>query len=196
MTAPRRAHHVAMTSLDYVLDIALIAIVIVQIRGRRLSPLTLVLPLVIVAWVASSYLHGVPTAGNDLELVALGAGSGLVLGTMCGLTTFVTRRDDGRVFVKAGVAAAIFWVLGVGARFAFQLYVTHGGDRAIGRFSVVHHITSGEAWTACIILMAIGEVAARSGIIAWRAYRLAQVETVGIHLPARESIMELRDPAT
>ena len=64
--------------------------------------------------------------------------------------------------------AAILWVVGVGTRFAFQLYATHGGAGAIGRFSAAHSITSSEAWVAALLFMAIGEALTRTAVVAFR----------------------------
>jgi hypothetical protein len=161
-----------MSLTDYIIDIGLIGIVFLQIRGRRLTLRSLLIPLAIVAWAVSNYLHGVPTGGNDLLLVSLGTAMGALLGALSGLFTRVTGRPDGSVVAKAGLLAATFWVLGVGARFAFQLYATHGGAAAIGRFSAAHHITSGSAWVAALLFMAIAEVVLRTGILAWQARSL------------------------
>ncbi|MDA8323451.1 MAG: hypothetical protein M0030_27060 [Actinomycetota bacterium] len=155
-----------MTFTDYVLNAAIIALVLFQIRGRRLGPRTLILPITVVAVVAASYLRAIPTAGGDLPLILAGAGAGLVLGAACGLATAVYRRPDGVVMAKAGPVAAALWVAGVGARLAFALYATHGGARAIGDFSVAHHITSGQAWVDCLVLMALVEVLSRSAVLA------------------------------
>jgi hypothetical protein len=157
-----------MTFTDYVIDIALMAVVLLQIRGRRLTLLSLVLPIGIVVYAATQYLHGIPTGGNDLALVAVGATAGMALGALTGLFTFVRRNADGRAYAKAGAAAAILWLVGVGTRFAFQLYVTNGGARAIERFSAHHAITSSAAWTAALILMAFGEVIARTAVLGLR----------------------------
>jgi hypothetical protein len=162
-----------MTSTDYIIDIGLIALVALQLRGRRLSLFSLLLPLVLVSWAAETYLSGVPTAGNDLVLVGAGTVAGLTLGTLCGLFTSVRHDGNGSVVAKAGAWAALFWVLGVGTRFAFQMYATHGGGAAIVHFSAAHGITSNEAWVATLILMAIGEVVARTAVIGARAYRVA-----------------------
>ena len=162
-----------MTSTDYIIDIGLIALVALQLRGRRLSLFSLLLPIVLVAWAAETYLSGVPTAGNDLILVGAGALAGLTLGTLCGLLTSVRHDGQGSVVAKAGAWAAVFWVLGVGTRFAFQMYATHGGGASIVHFSAAHHITGNEAWVATLILMAIGEVVARTAVIGARAYRVA-----------------------
>lgn len=163
-----------MTLTDYILDIALIAIVLLQIRGRRLTTRAMLIPIAIVAWAADNYLHGIPTQKNDLVLVIGCATLGAILGTLAALTTRVKAGPDGHPIAKAGFLAAAFWILGVGTRFAFQLYSSHGGQGAIERFSSTHGITSGEAWTAALVLMAISEVAARTVIIGWRGYKVRQ----------------------
>jgi hypothetical protein len=159
-----------MTFTDYLLDIVLIGVVLLQLRGRRLSLTSMLIPIAIVAWAANQYLHGIPTAGNDLLLVAVGATAGLALGVLTGLFTFIRRGDDGHPYARAGAIAAILWLVGVGTRFAFQVYASHGGGAAIARFSADHAITSTEAWTAALILMAFGEVLARTTVLGVRAW--------------------------
>jgi hypothetical protein len=163
-----------MTFSDYLIDISLIALVVFQIRGRRLTTRALLLPLGIVSWVAYSYLRGVPTAGNDLFLVVGCAALGATLGGLSGRFTSVYPDADGTPMAKAGLIAAALWILGTGARLAFQLYATHGGGAAVGRFSVAHSITSASAWTAALILMALSEATFRTGILAWRANAVRQ----------------------
>jgi hypothetical protein len=169
-----------MTLTDYILDIGLIAIVLLQVRGRRLTTRSMLIPIAIVAWAADNYLHGIPTAKNDLVLVVGCTLLGAILGTMAAVTTKVFSGEGSFPMAKAGFWAAAFWIVGVGTRFAFQLYASHGGDRAIGRFSASHGITSPEAWTAALVLMAIGEVATRTVIIGVRGYNLRRrIETSG-----------------
>jgi len=174
-----------MTTTDYVLDIALIAIVLLQIRGRRLTPRSQLIPLAIVAW----------AAGNDLLLVIGCAAVGTVLGTLCAVFTSVRPDTQGFPVAKAGVVAAVLWILGVGARFAFQLYATHGGQAAIARFSLAHDITSSEAWTAALVLMALCEVVARVGILAWRGYTVRQMSGNMAGSPARSGETLAGSPA-
>jgi hypothetical protein len=164
-----------MTLSDYILDLALIGVVVLQIRGRRLTLRSLLWPLIIVAIVAGQFLHSIPTSGNDLVLIIGCAAVGALLGGLCAAFTSVTLHDDGTPFAKAGVAAAALWVLGVGMRLAFQLYATHGGADAIGRFSFAHHISllgNSDAWVAALILMAIGEAVVRSAVLAFRGLKL------------------------
>jgi hypothetical protein len=158
-----------MTLTDYLIDLALIGIVFLQLRGRQLTVRSLLLPVALVAWAASSYLHSIPTAGNDLILIAACAATGIALGSAAGLLTRVTTAGNGVPFAKAGVAAAVLWVLGVGFRFAFQMYASHGGAGSIGSFSTHNHITA-QAWVAALVLMAIGEALARTAVLAVRAY--------------------------
>lgn len=171
-----------MTATDYILDLGLIGLVLVQVRGRRLTLHSLLLPVGIVAWVAHTYLTSVPTAGNDLLLVAVCSAVGLALGTGAGLLTRITAGPDGAPVARAGWAAAVLWVVGVGFRFAFQEFATHGGDQAIAHFSAAHAITSGQAWVAALVLMAIGEALARTVVLAARTYGRAL-------LPSRPAAM-------
>jgi hypothetical protein len=164
------AHAGVMTLTDYILDIFLISLVIWQVRGRRLSLYSLLLPVATISFAVITFLHTIPTAGNDLYLVAATAAAGLTCGALCGALTHIRPGPGGVPYARAGVAAAGLWVLGTGTRLAFQLYATHGGGPAIVGFSARHDITSTAAWTAALILMAAGEVAARTLVLAWRGY--------------------------
>ena len=46
-----------------------------------------------------------------------------------------------------------------------------GGAADLARFSANHDITSGEAWTAALVLMALGEVVCRTATLWIRAQR-------------------------
>jgi hypothetical protein len=161
-----------MTFSDYLIDITLIGLVLVQIRARRLTVKALLLPLGLVSYVAYTYLRGVPTAHNDLFLVVGAAAVGATLGALAGTFTAVRRADDGSIWAKAGLAAAGLWILGTGGRLAFQLYASHGGGASVAHFSAVHGITSATAWTAALILMALSEATMRTSILGWRFYSL------------------------
>jgi hypothetical protein len=163
-----------MTFSDYLIDISLVAIVLFQIRGRRLTLHSLLLPVGIVTYVAFTYLHAIPTAGNDLFLVVGAAVVGATLGGLAGHFTSVSPNGDGIPVAKAGLLAAGLWILGTGGRLAFQVYATHGGGAAIERFSATHSITSLVAWTDALILMALCEAVMRTGFLAWRGHLARQ----------------------
>jgi hypothetical protein len=160
-----------MTTTDYLINIALIALVILQIRGSRLDMKTLIRPVVLVAAAAVYYLRGFPAGGNDLLLYVILGGLGLVLGVACGATTRVWRANDGFAYAKAGVIAAALWVIGIGSRLGFEEFVTHGGGPDIVKFSINHDITSQNAWVAGLVLMALAEVISRLVAIRVRGAR-------------------------
>jgi hypothetical protein len=184
-----------MTLTDYIIDIALIGIVLLQVRGRRLTTRSLLLPIGIVAYVAITYLHGVPTAGNDLLLVGGCAALGATLGLLAGTFTAVSADSEGVPFAKAGLVAASLWILGTGARLAFQLYATHGGGSAIEHFSATHSITSVAAWTSALILMALSEAVLRTGVLAWRANSVRRQVAVGLPRATRLAAQPTRGAA-
>jgi hypothetical protein len=159
-----------MSTTDYLLNAVLIGLVVLQVRGRRLTLQALLLPLAVVGYVAITYLRSFPTAGNDLVLEIGCLTAGALLGLGCAFSSRLHRDSQGFTVVKAGAVAAGLWVVGIGSRLAFELFVTHGGADSIGRFSIAHDITPA-AWVTALILMAFAEVAFRSGGIYLRAWR-------------------------
>lgn len=173
-----------MTTTDYVIDIALIALVVLQVRDRRMDLRSLLLPVVLVAIACEQYLKAVPTAGNDLLLDLVLGGTGAVLGVATALVTRVWRAADGSAHSKAGVVGAALWVLGVGSRFAYEEYVTHGGAPAIARFSVDHHITGAQAWVTAVLFMALAEVVVRLIVLRAKGATARPEAGAGVALPA------------
>ena len=159
-----------MTTTEYLMNIALVGLVVLQIRGHKVTRARLLVPVVLTVWAASQFLHAIPTAGNDVALEAALAVVGAALGAAAGLSTSVRRLGPG-AFARAGAAAAALWVVGVGARMGFSIWVTHGGQPAVARFSASHDITSGAAWTAGFVLMAMLEVTVRSALLYAKAVR-------------------------
>ncbi len=113
-----------MTTTDWFIDIALLLIVLRQLREERLTTRTILLPLGMIAWAASNYLTDIPTAGNDVPLAAIFAVTGVVLGLAGGLLTRV-RHADGHVLIKATRSAAALWIISMGFRLGFAVWSTH-----------------------------------------------------------------------
>ena len=162
----------AMTTTDYLIDSALVLLVLFQIKERELTIRSLIRPLVILSIAVFTYLHGIPTAGNDLILVAVFALMGALIGVASGQTLIMRNGPSGKVLARAGWASAVFWVLGMGSRFAFLIWATHGGAATIASFSATHSITSQDAWTVALLAMAVFEVCGRTLIAATRRYQL------------------------
>lgn len=159
-----------MTAIEYLLNIGLVGLVVLQIRGHKVTRARLLLPVVVTVWVASSFLHGLPVAGNDAVLEVSLASVGAALGVLAGLATTVSRQGAG-AFAKAGAVAALLWIAGIGARVGFSFWVSHGGQPSVATFSASHHITSGAAWVGGFILMAMLEVTIRTAILYVKALR-------------------------
>jgi hypothetical protein len=169
-----------MTFTDYLIDSALVLLVLLQIKERKLTAKAIIRPMVIVAIAVTNYLHGIPTAGNDLVLIVVLALVGLLIGVASGQAVIMRRGADGDVLARAGWISAIFWVLGMGSRFAFLIWVNNGGSSTIGHFSATHSITGGEAWTVALLAMAVFEVCGRSLIQGVRRERLMGRLTLGL----------------
>jgi hypothetical protein len=163
-----------MTITEYLMNIALIGLVVLQIRGHKITVVRLLVPIVMTVWAASQFMRTLPTAGGDpvLEVSLLLVGCGL--GVLAGVATTVHRAGD-LAFARAGMVAAMLWVLGIGARMGFSLWVSHGGRATVERFSALHHITSGQTWVAAFILMALAEVLSRTGVLYVKAVRSGAV---------------------
>lgn len=157
-----------MSISDYLIDSALVLLVLLQIRERELTTKQIIRPLVILGIAVVSYLHGIPTAGNDLVLAGALALIGGLIGLGSGCTVIFRRGDDGRVLFRAGWLSGIFWVLGMGSRFAFAYWASHGGGSSIQSFSVHHAISGGEAWTLALLAMAVFEVLGRTAVLVAR----------------------------
>ena len=155
-----------MSLTDYIVDILLIAVIFRQMRARELTGRSTILPLVLIGYAGAHYLHVFTPAGNDVALIALLALVGVVLGAASGMTTSVWRDETGTVLARSGFLAAATWVLGMGFRFAFAVYASSkSGGAVIARISQHHAITTGQAWTTALVLMAFGEVLARVGVL-------------------------------
>jgi hypothetical protein len=160
-----------MTPTDYLIDSALVLLVLLQIKERPLTNKALIRPLIILGIAVATYFNGFPTAGNDLVLVGALAILGGLIGIASGQTVMMRRGEHGEALARAGWASAFFWVLGMGSRFAFIIWINHGGKTTIANFSAHHSITSGEAWTVALLAMAVFEVVGRTGILALRRHQ-------------------------
>jgi hypothetical protein len=168
----------------YVVNAALILLVIRQIREHPLDLRSLAVPVLAVGAAAVLFLHSVPGGGNDIALELACVLTGAAMGAIGGLATHLRLGADGRPLGRAGWLAASMWVGGVGARLAFAVAATYGAGPAIARFSVAHHVTGPAAWVAALVMMALADVLTRLVVIYLRGHRLA---TGQAHAAARIS---------
>jgi hypothetical protein len=156
----------------YVINAALVLLVIRQIREHPLDLRSLAGPLLAVGAAAVLFLHSVPGGGNDVILELACVAAGAAMGAVSGLTTKLRRGADGRALGRAGWLAAGLWIAGIGARLAFAIAATNGAGPAIARFSIAHQITGSAAWIAALIMMALADVLARLAVLYVRGHRL------------------------
>lgn len=158
---------------DLAISLGLILLVLRQVRGKQLTPVSLLWPVGLVAWAAFDYLGVIPGYLSDW-LFAVGlAALGLCLGVGCGLLTTVYREDD-KVVARARPAAVALWIVGMGSRLAFGIVALHGGAEAIGRLSVHLDLHSENTWPTALILMALCEVLSRTALLLYRYRRVAR----------------------
>jgi hypothetical protein len=162
-----------VNATGYIINLILVLLVLRQVRENRLDLVNLILPVV-------------PAAGHDVLLDVTLAAIGAVLGALCAFTTHLRRGPDGTAISRAGLIAAVLWVLGIGARMAFAYSSGHGAGPAITRFSAAHQITSSGAWVAALVIMALAEVVARLGILRLRARLLPAAGTAVAELAYKE----------
>lgn len=161
-----------MSAKDYAFSVIFIGLIFLQVRGRRVTVWSLLSPVIIVGVAADRYLHGITAGGNNLALVAVCAGIGLCLGVLGGMVTSMRPGPDGRPVARAGLLAVIFWIAGTGSRLALGIYASNGGAAAIASFARAHHIDARTALPSALILMALGEVLGRYGLLGLRAWSM------------------------
>ena len=159
--------HGAMTITDYLINAMFLLLVARQARERELDRRSVIVPLVILFFVAQMYLHSIPTAGNDLVLIGLLAAVGLTLGIASGFATHVRAGANGLAVARVGWLAAGLLVAGIGSRMVFAFAISNGLRPDIASFSIAHHI-SAAAWPTALVLMAICEVTTRIAIVQLR----------------------------
>ena len=159
-----------MTTYEYLLNAAFVLLVLRQAWERELDRRSVIIPLALMFFVGSQYLHTLPTSGNDLVLIVGLAAVGLTLGVLGGFATHL-RAGNGVALARVGWIAGGLLVLGIGARMAFAFAIGHGFEPAIRSFSIGHQIGV-TAWPVALVSMALIEVGARIAVVQLRGRRL------------------------
>jgi hypothetical protein len=156
-----------MKTSDYLIGIGALALILWNMRSHELTDRRLRRPLVIAAALCAFFLHGVPTAGADGALVAVGIAAGVACGAIGGLATRLERDDRGAVIATATPLAVAVTAAAFAGRMGFAFAATHGLGGSIGRFSADVGIHSMQAWVAALILMGAADLATRA-LILWQ----------------------------
>jgi hypothetical protein len=168
-----------MRTTDYLINALFVLIVFRQARERALDRRSVIVPLIIVAYVAQLYVHSIPTAGNDLVLIAALGTVGLTLGVASGFATQVRAGENGRAVARVGWIAGGLLIAGIGSRMVFAFALSHGARHAIASFSYAHQIGAA-AWPVALVLMALLEVSTRIAIVQLRGRHAIQAGCAAI----------------
>jgi hypothetical protein len=149
-----------MTLQIWILIAAVFAVVVLTRLGRhRYTRRQRVLTLAVVALLLVKYVRGMPTTGNDLALelgcVAVGALFGV---GMLAATSVDRDATNDQVWVRAGLAYLVLWVVMLGSRIVFAYSATGWARSDIGHFFATNHLSSA-AVTPAFVLMTIGSLA-------------------------------------
>ena len=155
-----------MNTIDYLISVALILLVVRQMRPRRLTVVGLMWPLPLIAWAAVDYVKVPELSGNNGLMFAGCTIAGVLFGVGCGVATRI-YRENGSCKVQSTTLALLFWLLGVGGRLAFGIFAEHGGGEWIYTFSISHGLRL-ETWGTALISMALCEVASRTTVLLWK----------------------------
>jgi hypothetical protein len=156
-----------MRTTDYLINAVFVLIVFRQARERELDRRSVIIPLVIVAYVAHLYVRSIPTTGNDLLLIGALGTIGLALGVASGLATKVRVSESGLAMARVGWIAGALLIAGIGSRMVFAFAISHGARPAVASFSQAHQIGAA-AWPVALVLMALLEVSTRIAIVQLR----------------------------
>jgi len=163
----------AMTITDYLINAVFVLIVLSQARERELDRRSVIIPLAVLVYVAQMYVHSIPTAGNDLLLVAALGTVGLTLGVASGLATHVRAGENGLAVARVGWLAGALLIVGISSRMVFVFAIHHGARHAVASFSIAHQIGAA-AWPVALVMMALLEVGTRIAIVQLRGHRAMQ----------------------
>ncbi|HEX3783625.1 MAG TPA: hypothetical protein VHX38_28505 [Pseudonocardiaceae bacterium] len=156
-----------MSIEDWLISLGLIVLVLRQIRGKQLTPVSLLWPVALVVWAAFEYLGGVPGDASDWTFVAVLGVIGLAFGIGCGALTRV-YHDTNVVMARATGAAAALWIIGMAGRLAFGLFAENGGGNTIATLSAQWHLHSVNTWATALITMSLCEVLSRTLVLLLR----------------------------
>jgi len=168
-----------MTATDYLINAVFVLIVLRQAREHTLDRRSLIIPLVLVASVAQMYVHSIPTAGNDLVLIAGLATVGLAFGVISGFATHVRMGAHGLAVARVGWLAGGLLLAGISSRIVFAFAVSHGARHAVASFSIAHHIGAA-AWPVALVSMAILEATTRVVIVQLRGRQATRATPAAI----------------
>ena len=148
-----------MTLETWILILAVLAAVVFLRLGRhRYTRRQRVLTLALLVVLVLRYVKGMPTTGNDLLLEIACLALGVVFGfAMLAVMSVEPDESSGEIWVRAGVAYLVLWVVLLGSRVLFAYSATGWAHRDIGRFFIDNRL-SFTVISPAFVLMTIGSI--------------------------------------
>ena len=148
-----------MTLELWILILAVFAAVVFLRLGRhRYTRRQRVLTLALLVVLILRYVKGMPTTGNDLILEMSCLALGVVFGfAMLGVISVEQDEKTGEVWVRAGLAFLLLWVVLLGSRILFAYSASGWAHRSIGHFFITNDL-SFTSISPAFVLMTIGSI--------------------------------------
>lgn len=130
-----------MTSSTWV-EIGVIAAIILltQFGRRRVNPIRMALPFIILAFVGFKYLKTIPMSGNNFPVLLISAALGIVFGLLLLTSMRVGRDENGKFFTQSGILYLIIWLIAFGIRIGF-IEVAEHYPQQFYQFMTTHHLS-------------------------------------------------------
>lgn len=143
-------------------------------RGRKISRLRILRPLLLSAAIVPLFVQTVATRGTGLALEIGGACAGVLLGALASRLVSVRQAPGtNRAVSDAGFGYAALWIAVIAARSAFSYGSAHWFTASLGQW-MSDHAVSGAAVTDTLVFMAVAMLLTRTGTLLVRAQRLGR----------------------
>ena len=162
-------------------QVAILGVVLLSDYGvRKITTARLVRPFITALIIVPFFFKGAATSGNGLLIEVAGALAGIALGVVAAsLLRVFTDPASGRPASRGGLPYGLFWVAVVAARLYFAYGSQHVFSRQLGEWLSTSHI-SVDALTAAIIFFSVAMLVGRTGALALRARRAADLRSAAV----------------
>lgn len=128
-----------MNLQSWILIIALLLLAILQLKERKFTIRSLIIPIAILGYFSYEYIEPVPFKGINGWILTISIIGGIVFGILSYLSTKLYVRD-GIKFVKCTLPYLFLWIINVGSKVFLAEYITKWNPTKSIHFIIKHHI--------------------------------------------------------